>query len=164
MNLRMKAIALILTAMATFTGGAAAFADDDDKRPVPGDSAFPKPHQPHKDEDELHERYGDVGQVNLPPLVIKQETKVTPANTGQSEPLTTSTQTLKDAGNANPAANLPVDPKSINSNKGTPAETFFNVATVGLAVMGLGVMGLGGFAVRRSIRLRKDPKADFLYQ
>lgn len=170
MNLRVKAIALSLVAMTTLAGGTAAFADDDDDlKPLPGTSApaegeHSRPHHPHPEEDELHDRYGeDVGQVNLPPLVVKEKTGA--ANTGATQPIeVTSEKQLVNAGIADPVANLPVDPSTINPNQGTPADTFFNSATVGLGVMGAGVVALGGVALRRSIKLRKDPKADFLYQ
>ncbi len=175
MNLRVKAIALTLTALATFSGGYSAYAeDDDDKRPMPGQSSAPRaPHHPHEEENEhaeeneLHDRYGeDVGQINLPPLVVKDGKKTGSAGNGVGEQLNppANPETLKDAGNADPAGNVPVDPKSIKANQGTPADVFFNSATVGLGVMGAGALALGGFAVRRSIKLRKDPKADFLYE
>jgi hypothetical protein len=171
MNLRVKAIALSLIALTTFAGGTAAFADDDDDdhKPVPGVSVpaegeHSRPHHPHPEEDELHDRYGeDVGQVNLPPLVVREKTGA--ANTGAVQPIeVTSKKQLVNAGITDPVANLPVDPSTINPNQGTPADTFFNSATVGLGVMGAGVVALGGVALRRSIKLRKDPKADFLYQ
>lgn len=156
MNLRVKVIALILASVAILAGGSAAFAeDDDDKRPIPGSTEVPRPHQPHAEENELHDRYGeDVGQVNLPPLVIKEQPR-----TGAA-----SNEKLVDAGNANPAGNIPVDPATRNSNQGTPADTFFNAASVGIGVMGVGVVALGVFAVRRSAKLRQDPKSDFLYE
>lgn len=168
MNLRAKAIALVLATVTVLTPWSAAFADDDDdddKRPIPGSTEYPKPHHPHPEENELHDRYGeDVGQINLPPLVVK-EPKTGAAVTGGSEPLNAATnEKLVDAGNANPGANVPVDPTSINPQSGTPAETFFNAATVGLGVMGVGVIALASVAIRRAIKLRKDPKADFLYQ
>ncbi len=171
MNLRVKAIALTLVALTTFAGGTAAFADDedDDFKPLPGVSApeegeHSRPHHPHPEEDELHDRYGeDVGQVNLPPLVVKEKTGT--AGSGAAQPIeVTSEKQLVNAGITDPVANLPVDPSTINPNQGTPAETFFNSTTVGLGVMGAGVVALGGVALRRSIKLRKDPKADFLYQ
>jgi hypothetical protein len=181
MNLRVKAAALSLVAVATFTGGAAAFADDDENEshPLPGltapiDGKYPKPHHPHAEEQELHDRYGnDIGAVNLPPLVVKEETKTSGSSLGGAKPVTgTSSQQkstansekLVNADNTNPAANLPVDPTNINPNEGTPADTFFNAATFGLGAMGLGALALGGVALTRSIKLRKDPKADFLYQ
>lgn len=166
MNLRAKAIALVLATMTVITPWSAAFADDDnDKRPIPSSTEFPKPHHLHPEEDELHDRYGeDVGQINMPPLVVK-EPKTGAAATGGSEPLNASTsEKLVDASNVNPAANLPVDPTSINPQSGTPADTFFNAATVGLGVMGVGVLALASVAIRRAVKLRKDPKADFLYQ
>jgi hypothetical protein len=169
MKLRVKAIALCLVAMTTFAGGTAAFADDDDLEPLPGVSApaegeHPRPHHPHPEEDELHDRYGDdVGQVNLPPLVVKEKTGV--AGSGAAQPIEIiSEKQLVNSGITDPVANLPVDPTTINPDQGTPAETFFNAASVGLGVMGVGVVALGGVALRRSIKLRKDPKADFLYQ
>ena len=169
MNLRVKAIALSLVAVATLAGGTSAFADNEDQKPLPGVSAPPegdhsRPHHPQPEENELHDRYGDdVGQVNLPPLVVKEKTGT--SNYGGSLPVEPATEKkLVDAGISDPVANLPVDPTSINPDQGTPAETFFNAATVGLSVMGAGVLALGGIAIRRSVTLRKDPKSDFLYQ
>lgn len=170
MNLRAKVIAVTIAAIALISGGTAAFADDDDddKRPISGSTEFPRPHHPHKEEDELHDRYGDdIGQVNLPPLVVKEQPKTGTANTGGAEAITGNAkpnETLVDAGTTNPAANVPVDPSQINPNQGTPAENFFNAASAGLGVMGLGVVSLATIAIRRSAKLRKDPKADFLYQ
>lgn len=167
MNLRVKAIALSLAGMAILAGGTAVYADDqDDKRPIPGSTDYPKPRHPHPEENELHDRYGeDVGQVNLPPLAVKPPPTTGAAGTGKAEQVTpTSTDKLVDAGNANPGANVPVDPASIKPDKGTPADKFFNAASAGIGVMGIGVVALAVFAIRRSARLRKDAKADFLYQ
>ncbi|MEY4320508.1 MAG: hypothetical protein RLZZ471_449 [Actinomycetota bacterium] len=168
MILRVKAIALCLAAVATFAGGSAALADDEDnKGHQSGQNYSPfGPHHPHPEENELHDRYGDVGQVNLPPLVVKGEPKTGAAANGTSDKLTSTSKSakLKDAGTANPAGNVPVDPTSINPHQGTPADNFFNSATIGLGVMGAGAVALGAVAIRRSIKIRKDPKADFLYQ
>jgi hypothetical protein len=168
MNLRVKAAALSLVTLATLAGGVAAFADDED-HPLPGATApaagtLPKPHHPHPEENELHDRYGnDIGQVNLPPLVVKEDTKTSSSGVGGAKPFTgtstksstttSTTEKLVNADNTNPVANLPVDPTTINPNEGTPAETFFNAATFGLGAMGLGVVALGGVAVTRAIRL-----------
>lgn len=164
MNLRVKATVLALASLAFLVGGGAAFADEeDDRRPAPGSTELPRPHHPHPEEDELHDRYGeDVGQINLPPLVVKEKPKTGAAGAGLGEP--PPSQKLVNAGNANPEANLPVDPSTMNQRRSTPAETFFNAATVGLGAMGLGVVALTSVAIRRSAKLRKDPKADFLYQ
>lgn len=168
MNLRAKALVLALTTVAMLTAGAAAYAEDDDHegRPIPGSTEYPKPHHPHPEENELHDRYGeDIGQVNLPPLVVKQPQKTGTANTGTTEPLgSTATKQLVDAGTTDPAQNVPVDPAAINPDQGTPAAEFFNTASIGLGVMGVGAAVLGGVAIRRTIKVRKDPKADFLYQ
>lgn len=161
MNLRVSAIALTLTAAAILVGGVAAQADEDneDDRPIPGSTEYPKPHHPHPEEDELHDRYGDdVGQVNLPPLVIRQRIN------SDSATIAEKTEKLVNAGNADPAGNVPVDPATIHSHRNSPAETFFNTATIGLGVMGAGAAALGAVAIRRTVKLRKDPKSDFLYQ
>lgn len=152
MKLRVAAIALSLTAVALFASSPIAFAEDDDKRPTSEEHRGPGHHE---GEEELHERYGDVEQVNLPPLVVKE-------GIGQVDPL--NSETLEDADDANPTGNLPVDPDSIMQNRVSPADNFFSAATIGLGVMGAGVLALGGVAVRRKIKLSKDPKADFLYQ
>jgi len=162
MNLRVKATALLLAMLATFGFSWAAMADDDDKNPLPGQQLPLSPHHPHPEENELHDRYGDVEQVNLPPLAVKNAPK--PGSQPGQAPLNPKPQTLKDAGKADPGGNVPVDPRSIHSHQGTPADLFFNSATIGLGAMGAGVVALGVVAIRRSIKLRKDPKSDFLYQ
>lgn len=161
MKLRVTALALTLAAGAVLACGTAAFADDDDdRRPLPGASELPRPHHQHPEENELHERYGeDVGQVNLPPLAVKDGNKTVQPNSQVNPP-----SSLVDAGEANPAANLPVDPKAITPHQATPADSFFQTASVGLGVMGAGAVALGAVAIRRSAKLRKDPKADFLYE
>jgi hypothetical protein len=171
MNLRVKAIAAALAFLFVFGGAAnSALADDDNNQPVTGPTPGATPgfgHHHHDEEkNELHDRYGDVGQVNLPPLVVKQGNKTGTAskNGVDKMPSTTKTTSLKDAGNADPVANVPVDPKSINPHQGTPADVFFNSATIGLGVMGVGVATLAAVAIRRAVRIRKDPKSDFLYQ
>lgn len=167
MKLRVAAAALTLTALASLAGGGAAMADDD--HPLPGPSAggaFP-PHHPHSEENELHDRYGDdVGQVNLPPLAVKDQSKTgTAAIPAKNNTVTPIEGTkLVDAGKADPKANLPIDPTSIDPNQGTPADVFFNAATFGLGAMGLGVIALVVLAIRRRINVSKDPKSDFLYQ
>ena len=58
MNLRVKATVLALASLAFLAGGGAAFADEeDDRRPAPGSTELPRPHHPHPEEDELHDRY-----------------------------------------------------------------------------------------------------------
>lgn len=169
MKLRVKAAGVALIALAALTGGTAAVAsDDDDQAPLPGFSQpvegdHERPNHPHPQEDELHDRYGDdVGQINLPPLVVKEN--IGAATTGESQPFeATAGKQLVNAGITDPVANIPVDPSAINPNQGTPADSFFSAATVGLGAMGAGAVALGGAAIRRSIKLRKDPRADFLY-
>jgi hypothetical protein len=171
MNLRVKATSAALALLFVFAGAATwALADDDNNQfPAPGSTPGATPgfgHHHDDEKNELHDRYGDVGQVNLPPLVVKQGNKTGAASKYGIDkmPSGTKTTSLKDAGNADPVANVPVDPKSINPHQGTPADVFFNSATIGLGVMGVGVAALAAVAIRRAIRVRKDPKSDFLYQ
>ena len=186
MNLRVKAIALTLLTLTFLAGGVSAFAEDDnddDNRPAPrptsssSSSEYPKPHRTHAEENELHDRYGDdIGQVNLPPLVVKDPPAPGPgavikpgavtgaATTGNSEKFTNGSvpkQKLVKAGNANPSKNIPVDPTSIVTNQRTPADNFFNIASAGIGFMGIGVAILVAFAVGRSIQMRRDSKSNF---
>jgi hypothetical protein len=106
----------------------------------------------HTEHNELHDKYGDVDQVNLPPLVVKEQ-KPGQLVTKQS---IQENSTLTDAENANPVANMPIEPEQIRPQSATPAETFFQSATVGLGAMGAGAAALGALAIRRSVRARKD--------
>lgn len=152
MNLRAKGLWLVAVGALAFSASATAAVADPEVNPEP-------PHHERGEHDELHERYGELEQVNLPPLVVKEQ-KTAPKLPVKEEVATT----LTDATVVDPVANVPIDPKQINPQSSTPADTFFQSASIGLGAMGVGAASLGVVAIRRSIRLRKDPKADFLYQ
>lgn len=46
----------------------------------------------------------------------------------------------------------------------TPADEFFQAATIGLVALGAGALSLGGIAAQRAISLRRNPEADFFYE
>ena len=132
-------------------------------KPVP---ATPEPgNQEGEDENEVYqnrirEQYGEVEQVFLPPLVVTN-----PATTSnQLQPVGAVEGKLLDAANIDPHANMPVDPKTIGAAGKTPADSFFQVATVAMTTMAAGSFALGAFAIRRSIRLKNTPDSDFIYK
>jgi len=113
---------------------------------------------------ELHTQYGDdVDKIFLPPLVVKGSSQ-TPSKIGSQLVPPTGSDTnlpqpplgiLKDATRVDPTANLPINPDATLVTDKTPADTFFQQATFGLAIMAVGAIGLGSVAViqRRSHRL-----------
>ena len=108
----------------------------------------------------IREQYGEVEQVFLPPLVVTN-----PATTPkQLQPIGAVEGKLLDAANIDPHANMPVDPKTIGAAGKTPADSFFQVATVAMTTMAAGSFALGAFAIRRSIRLKNTPDSDFIYK
>jgi hypothetical protein len=108
----------------------------------------------------IREQYGEVEQVFLPPLVVTN-----PATTQkQLQPIGAVEGKLLDAANIDPHANMPVDPKTIGAAGKTPADSFFQVATVAMTTMAAGSFALGAFAIRRSIRLKNTPDSDFIYK
>ncbi len=108
----------------------------------------------------IREQYGEVEQVFLPPLVVTN-----PAiNPKQLQPVGAVEGKLLDAANIDPHANMPVDPKTIGAAGKTPADSFFQVATVAMTTMAAGSVALGAFAIRRSIRLKNTPDSDFIYK
>lgn len=165
-------------------------AQADEKRPKPRpsdgisfstDSHHEDHDEDHDDEDEddedersehekLRERYGEDGieQVFLPPLVVTD-----PANAfgpaGQKPlpgfvPGPNGEGALTDATNIDPKGSAPIDVKHIKANHRTPAETFFEAATVGLVAMGAGSASLGAIAIRRAVKVRKTSNADYIYE
>lgn len=108
----------------------------------------------------IREQYGEVEQVFLPPLVVTN-----PAiNPKQLQPVGAVEGKLLDAANIDPHANMPVDPKTIGAAGKTPADSFFQVATVAMTTMAAGSVALGAFAIRRSVRLKNTPDSDFIYK
>ncbi|MEN9714145.1 MAG: hypothetical protein RLZZ164_809 [Actinomycetota bacterium] len=157
-----------------------AFADDH-PTPTPGASGAPAfgtktHHEDGEGEDdhhaEIHDKYGkDVDQVFLPPLVVKDApaaptgttnkssinggpSGVSPINPPKPGDVAAPATTLKDAGAVDPAANVPVNPDTVAPSTQTPADKFFQVASVGLGAMTLGSVALGGIVVVQRIRQR----------
>ena len=108
----------------------------------------------------IREQYGEVEQVFLPPLVVTNPA----TNPKQLQPIGAVEGKLLDAANIDPHANMPVDPKTIGAAGKTPADSFFQVATVAMTTMAAGSFALGAFAIRRSIRLKNTPDSDFIYK
>jgi hypothetical protein len=128
-------------------------------KPVP---ATPEPtNQESEDENEVYqnrirEQYGEVEQVFLPPLVVTNPA----ANENEMPPIGVVEGKLLDSANINPHENRPIDPKTIGTAGKTPADTFFQVATVAMTTMAAGSVALGAFAIRRSIRNKNHPDSD----
>lgn len=108
----------------------------------------------------IREQYGEVEQVFLPPLVVTNPA----ANQNQLQPVGAVEGKLLDSANINPHENMPVDPKTIGAAGKTPADSFFQVATVAMTTMAAGSFALGAIAIRRSIRLKNTPDSDFIYR
>lgn len=104
----------------------------------------------------IREQYGEVEQVFLPPLVVTNPA----ANPNEMPPIGVVDGKLLDSANINPHENMPVDPKTIGRAAKTPADTFFQVATVAMTTMAAGSVALGVFAIRRSIRNKNQPDSD----
>lgn len=142
-----------------------AIADPEDQGNSTSNGTSKPAHPPRSEHDDIRERYGDVEQINLPPLVIKDKPASLGSGKAGTKPSTATQKTnLKDAVNVNPSSNLPVNPAEIIVKKLTPADVFFQTATFGIGLMGVGAAALAIFAIRRSARIRRDQKADFIYQ
>ena len=164
--------ALLLSALIS---AGSAVADEKKPHPRPSDAnASQAPHHREDDDedernehDELREQYGDVDQVFMPPLVVSDPNKqVSGAGKGPAKPLNppVDSMVLPDATNIDPHANPPIDPKKIRATKNTPAQNFFEAATLAIGAMAAGSATLGAVAIRRTIRLRKTANADYIYE
>jgi len=167
-TLSRRAAAVVALALAAFFAlGSAAVGQaatvNPHSKPVP---ATPEPsNQDDEDENEVYqnrirEQYGEVEQVFLPPLVVTNPA----ANPNQLLPVGIVEGKLLDSANINPHENMPVDPKTIGTAGKTPADTFFQVATVAMTTMAAGSVALGAFAIRRSIRNKNTPDSDPIYK
>lgn len=187
MKLRKISASLLISAFAALLisvalGSTTAQADDKHPRPKPtagssiapgtgfGDRHGDDEEDERSEHDQLRERYGDDGieQVFLPPLVVTDPGNAF-APAGQrpkpgSLPGTNGQGALTDATNVDPKGSAPIDLKRIKANEQTPAETFFEIATVGLVAMGAGSAALGAVAIRRAVKLRNTPNSDFIYE
>ncbi len=167
-------LALLFSAL--FAAGSAMA---DERKPHPRPSDATASHPPHREDeeedeedernehDELREQYGDVDQVFMPPLVVSDpNNKINGAGNGPAKPLKpeSGSMVLPDATNIDPHANPPIDPKKIRATKNTPAQNFFEAATVAIGAMAAGSATLGAVAIRRTIKLRKTKNADYLYE
>ncbi len=168
-------LALLFSAL--FAAGSAMA---DERKPHPRPSDATSSHPPHREDedeeeeedernehDELREQYGDVDQVFMPPLVVSDpNNKINGAGNGPAKPLKpeSGSMVLPDATNIDPHANPPIDPKKIRATKNTPAQNFFEAATVAIGAMAAGSATLGAVAIRRTIKLRKTKNADYLYE
>jgi len=164
----------------TFLGAGQAFAADPQSKPTPAAPSF---NQDSDDEDEeededeedeeerhhndLREQYGEVEQVFLPPLVVTDPSglggKGLPNQAPAGSQVGPNGELLGSA-NIDPLQNLPLDPNTISKDKQTPADSFFQLATVAISTMAAGSLALGGFALRRTVKLRKNPNSDFIYK
>ena len=174
MILSRRAAAVISLALAAFfalgsVAVAQAVAMTPHSKPAPPAPEFESEESEGEDEDEnenevyqnrIREQYGEVEQVFLPPLVVTNPA----TNPKQLQPVGAVEGKLLDAANIDPHANMPVDPKTIGAAGKTPADSFFQVATVAMTTMAAGSVALGAFAIRRSIRLKNTPDSDFIYK
>jgi hypothetical protein len=179
-SLLISAFAALLISVAL--GSTVAQADDKHPRPRPtaGTSIAPDANfgDRHGDDDEdersehdqLRERYGDDGieQVFLPPLVVTDPGNAFAPAGQRPKPGSLADPNgqgaLTDATNVDPKGSAPIDLKRLKANEQTPAETFFEIATIGLVAMGAGSAALGAVAIRRAVKLRKTPNSDFIYE
>jgi hypothetical protein len=171
-TLSRRAAALVALALATFfalgsVAVAQAVAMTPHSKPAPATPENENEESESGEEDEnevyqnrIREQYGEVEQVFLPPLVVTN-----PATTSnQLQPVGAVEGKLLDSANINPHENMPVDPKTIGTAGKTPADSFFQVATVAMTTMAAGSFALGAFAIRRSIRMKNTPDSDFIYK
>jgi hypothetical protein len=168
-----RAAAVIALALAAFfalgsVAVAQAVAMTPHSKPAPPAPEFESEESDGEDDDDdnevyqnrIREQYGEVEQVFLPPLVVTNPA----TNPKQLQPVGAVEGKLLDAANIDPHANMPVDPKTIGAAGKTPADSFFQVATVAMTTMAAGSFALGAFAIRRSIRMKNTPDSDFIYK
>ena len=159
----------------TFFFAGQAFATELQSKPTPAAPSFSNEEEDEdEDEDEeerhhdkLREQYGEVEQVFLPPLVVTDPTglggKGLPHRPPAGSPVRPDGELLGSA-NIDPQMNVPLDPNTISKDKQTPADSFFQLATVAISTMAAGSLALGGFALRRTVKLRNNPNSDFIYK
>lgn len=173
MTLSRRAAAVIALALAAFfafgsVAVAQAVAMTPHSKPAPPTPEFESEESEGEDDDDdnevyqnrIREQYGEVEQVFLPPLVVTNPA----TNPNQLQPVGALEGKLLDSANINPHENMPVDPKTIGTAGKTPADSFFQVATVAMTTMAAGSFALGAFAIRRSIRMKNTPDSDFIYK
>lgn len=139
--------------------------DDDDKKWGRHDDDDDDDEESEEHHERLREEYGEVEQVNLPPLVVTDPSGLGGSGFKVPKPGDAlSGDRLLDATNVDPRQNAPIDPKTIRANGQTPAESFFQLASVAIGSMAAGSIALGAFAVRRTVRLRNTEDADYIYK
>lgn len=151
------------------TPGAISFEQDDDDDDDDDDDEKSGRHKDDDDENERHhdrlrEQYGEVEQVFLPPLVVTDPSGLGGKQRVAPQPGEVSGDKLVDATFIDPRQNAPIDPKNIQASKNSPAESFFQMASVAIGSMAAGSIALGAFAIRRSVRLRNAEDADYFYK
>lgn len=62
-----------------------------------------------------------------------------------------------------PEAEAPMEVSAEALQGRTPADEFFQAATIGLGALAAAALGLGGVAANRAISMRRNPEADFYY-
>jgi len=170
------ALFMALFVILTFISAGQVFAADLHSKPTPAAPSFGQGSDGDKDEDDseeaihhdkLRQQYGEVEQVFLPPLVVTDPSgiagKGSPARPPAGAQIAPNGELLGSA-NIDPQLNVPLDPNSISKDKQSPADSFFQLATVAISTMAAGSIALGGFALRRTVKLRKNPNADFIYK
>jgi hypothetical protein len=160
----------------TFFFAGQAFATDLQSKPTPAAPSFGQGSDGDEDEDDseeaihhdkLREQYGEVEQVFLPPLVVTDPTGLGGKGLPNRPPAGSTVGPdgeLLGSANIDPQMNVPLDPKTISKDKQTPADSFFQLATVAISTMAAGSLALGGFALRRTVKLRNNPNSDFIYK
>ena len=178
MTLSRRAVAAVALALAAFfafgsVGAVQAFASESHSKPAPAKPDHDGEEHENSEDDEddeddenevyqnrIREQYGEVEQVFLPPLVVtnpagKPDLKKPPGSVDGK---------LLDSANIDPHENMPIDPRTVGKAGKTPADSFFQVATVAMTTMAAGSIALGAFAIRRSIRMKNTPDSDFIYK
>ena len=157
------------------TPGAISFEQDDDDDDDEDDDDDDEKSGRHKDEDDdddenerhhdrLREQYGEVEQVFLPPLVVTDPSGLGGKQRVAPQQDEVNGDKLVDATFIDPRQNAPIDPKSIQASRHSPADSFFQMASVAIGSMAAGSIALGAFAIRRSVRLRNTEDADYFYK
>lgn len=167
------ALFMVIFLALTFLVSGQAFAADLQGKPTPAAPSFSTEdededeNEEERHHDKLREQYGEVEQVFLPPLVVTDPSglggKGMPNSLPAGAPVGPNGEVLGSA-NIDPQENLPLDPNSISKDKQSPADSFFQLATVAISTMAAGSLALGGFAIRRTVKLRKNPNSDFIYK
>ena len=123
---------------------------------------------------ELEKRYGKDGSFQMPTLVVKPQGKITFGSSGATQLTTThpvgqgataattgATGTSSAGGGSalgNAIAAQPIDFDVVQLSQPTPADTFFQSATIAIAVMGVGAVAFAGVFAARNVRAIRNPE------